>query len=294
MNWIKGLNRNRWNLAFFENANLKDVFAEDYSSVHWMKYKDRTRWFADPFILTVKDDIIEVLVEELSYSKNKGRIAKLVVDRKSWQLRDMIIILELPTHLSFPMIFRRGTDVFVIPENSASGKSVAYLYNPEDEALIPQNTVCSEPLTDATIFEFSNRHYMFATSIPDPNGKELDIYSFDPNSLKAEKIKTISFNRPIARNAGTPFVYDGNLYRPAQDCEGAYGKGVVIQKINCNNDSIVLDFEDRDSIYPFSRKYQLGIHTLNMHDGMCVIDGRGLLYPTVGRIVRPIINKLKQ
>lgn len=290
LRFLKSFNSNRWDLAFFEEAKLQSVVDGDYSSVHWMKYKDRSRWFADPFILSVENDTITVLVEELSYSLNKGRIAKLVVDRNTWELIEMKIILELPTHLSFPMIFRQKDNIIIIPENSASGKSVAYLYNPLDDSMTPHGIVCDDPITDATILKVENKYYMLATAVPEPNGNEMLVYSFDPDSLKASKIKTVSFDRPIARNAGSPFNHRGTIYRPAQDCDGAYGKGVVLQKVNYNNSTGDLIFTDEGLIYPFSFNYHLGLHTLNTHDGMCVIDGRGLLFPILGRIVRPLIS----
>lgn len=116
MNPIRNLNRNRWNLAFFEETSLKNVLSGDYSRVKWMHYADKSRWYADPFILRVTENEIVLLVEELSYEINKGRIAKLIVDRKTFKLLSMKIILDLPTHLSFPMIFRNEDSIIVIPE----------------------------------------------------------------------------------------------------------------------------------------------------------------------------------
>ena len=126
---LRSLNRNRWNLAFFEETSLKSVLSGDYSSVKWMHYADKTRWYADPFILRVTEDEIVLLVEELSYQINRGRLAKIVVDRRTFKLLSMKIVLNLPTHLSFPMILRKDENIIVIPENSASGKSSAYRYD---------------------------------------------------------------------------------------------------------------------------------------------------------------------
>lgn len=114
MDPLRKYNRNRWNLAFFEEASLKNVLSGDYSLVKWMRYADKTRWYADPFILRVTEDEIILFVEDLSYETNRGRIAKLVVDRRTFKLLPMKIILDLPTHLSFPMIFRKGEEVIVI------------------------------------------------------------------------------------------------------------------------------------------------------------------------------------
>ena len=293
MNPLKKFNRNRWNLAFFDEASLKNVLSGDYSSVKWMRYADKSRWYADPFILRVTEDEIILLVEELSYEINRGRIAKLVVDRRTFKLLSMKIILDLPTHLSFPMIFRKGEDVIVIPENSASGKSSAYRYNEESDEMQFIGVVCEQPLTDAAILEYGDSSYILATSLPNPNGNKLQIFELDNERLKAQPLYDFIFDSTVARNAGSPFKMDGKLYRPAQDCSGEYGKGVIIQEIEIDTKTSQMNFKDEASIYPFNYNYHLGLHTLNIHDGMCVIDARGLLYPHIGRIVRPIINSLR-
>jgi len=289
MNWLKKYNRNRWNLAFFPEKRLDSVLAGDYSAVRWMKYSDRTRWFADPFILEVFDTQIALLVEEFSYSMNKGRIAKLIVNRRTWKLESMKIILELGTHLSFPMILRRDKDIIIIPENSVSGASYAYRYSPYDDSVAQIAVVINEPLTDATILRIDGTSKLLSTSVPTQNGSEISVFDFNETTLEATNKTTICFDHAIARNAGSPFLHNGKIFRPAQDCEGAYGKGVIVQEIEYD-DNGDLRFKDVASIYPFAFKYHLGLHTLNVYDGMCVIDARGLLYPRLGRLVRPLVS----
>lgn len=291
---LGALNRNRWNLAFFEEASLKNVLSGDYSRVKWMHYADKSRWYADPFILRVTENEIVLLVEELSYEINKGRIAKLIVDRRTFKLLSMKIILDLPTHLSFPMIFRNEHSIIVIPENSASGKSSAYSYDAETDEMHFIEDVCDLPLTDATILQYGDKNYILATSLPDPNGNRLQIFEFDNENLKARPLYDCTFDSSVARNAGSPFIIDGRLYRPAQDCNGEYGKGVCIQELEIDESTDRFRFKNVASIYPFNSHYHLGLHTLNIHDGMCVIDGRGLLHPYIGRVVRAVINSLRR
>lgn len=93
LNALKQYNRNRWNLAFFDVKHLNNIMTGNYSGVRWMKYNDTTRWFADPFILDINQYTIEVLVEELSYESNKGRIAKLTINRDTLELEKMKILL---------------------------------------------------------------------------------------------------------------------------------------------------------------------------------------------------------
>lgn len=288
------LNRNRWNLAFFEKQKLVEVLKGDCSAIRWLRYPDTSRWFADPFILDYNDDVIVVLAEELSYGLNKGRIARLEIDRHKMRLAKMEILLELSTHLSFPMIFRHKSCIYVLPENSASGKTDLYTYNEQNRGLTKVATLADLPLTDATIFEHNQKLWLYGTQIPNANGAKLDIYEVDEFSWTLRKKQSKMFDSNIARNAGIPFKYNGKLIRPAQDCNGQYGRGVILQEIKFNEGNLSWEFHQIGKLYPFTFNYHLGLHTLNEYKGLCVIDARGLLHPYFGRLVRPLIDSAKK
>lgn len=228
------LRSDMWNLGFVTD-NVADVIYSDHLNIHWMKHDYKDRWFADPYLLEVTDNHIVVLVEEFCYKIRKGRIAKLVISRPDYVLQDMKIILELPTHLSFPVIYEKDGQVYVMPENSKSGGINIYRYNAEYERLDLVHEVGNLPLTDATIVKFhSGEEYVFSTKLPNPNGNKLEIYLFDGESMKMEgnAISSISFSSNIARNAGDAFYVGEQMYRPAQDCNKCYGNGPNIQQIN--------------------------------------------------------------
>ena len=45
------------------------------------------KWFADPFILEEDDENIQFLVEEFDYSVGRGRIARIMVDKKDNKIK---------------------------------------------------------------------------------------------------------------------------------------------------------------------------------------------------------------
>lgn len=97
--------------------------------LHIVSNPYKNKWFADPFILEEDDENIQFLVEEFDYYVRRGRIARIMVDKKDNKIIECSIILDLPTHLSFPAIYRVDGEVFVHPENSASGSSYIYRYD---------------------------------------------------------------------------------------------------------------------------------------------------------------------
>lgn len=284
---VHNLKFNKWNLAFIEEG-LDDIVKSKLIKVHYMKGNNRHQWFADPFILDVTSDRIICLVEELSYKTMRGRIAKLIIDRQNYKLLSSEILLDLPTHLSFPFIYRQNDKILILPENSASGCSTIYAYNTIDGSLIKQNIVAHRPFTDATIFSDGDKIYLLTTQKPRQNGNILDIYELDPITLTVgeKPIQSIVFNNNCARNAGEIFKVNGRLFRPAQDCNGGYGKGIFLQELKKKPDGFV--FEDYCSFYPESWVYHMGYHTFNSYKGLTVVDAHGYRFVLLGRILRLI------
>lgn len=286
------LRSDMWNLGFVTD-DVADVIKSNHLNIQWMKHDYKDRWFADPYLLEVTDTKIVVLVEEFCYKIRKGRIAKLVVSRPDYVLQDMKIILEQPTHLSFPVIYEKGGQVYVMPENSKGGGINIYRYNAESERLDLVHEVGHLPLTDATIVKFhSGEEYVFSTKLPNPNGNELEIYPFDGESMKMDEksLARIRFSSNIARNAGNAFYVGKQMYRPAQDCNQCYGNGLNIQQVDRVGDTIELTTVAE--FHSDNPNYGLGYHTFNMKNGLIVIDGHRYRFPRMVKLLH-ILSKLK-
>jgi len=286
------LRSDMWNLGFITD-DVADVIKSDSLNIHWMKHNYTDRWFADPYLLEVNDKEIIVLVEEFCYKLRKGRIVRLVIRRSDYVLQDMKIVLELPTHLSFPVIYEKNGDVYVMPENSKSGNITIYKYNPQTIRLEKLHEVGNVPLTDATIVRMnSGEEYIFSTQLPAPNGNELQIYRFDGDKLLMDEkpVANVAFPSNVARNAGDAFYIGEQMYRPAQDCNKCYGNGLDIQKVNKKGDSF--SFETVRTFHSDNPNYGLGYHTFNMKNGLIVVDGHRYRFPKMVRLLG-ILSKLK-
>lgn len=257
--------------------------------IHWInngEYEGK-KWFADPFILDYDDYEIHLLVEEFDYKIHRGRIAKLTIDRSNWTVIDCKIILDLETHLSFPMIWRQGDDIFVCPENYHSGGWSMYRYDSSEEKLVFVQQIIGEKLTDATIWKDSNTYFLLSTYYPTPNGKRLTIWKSDSLRGKYEKSQEISFDENIGRNAGMIFPYEDKYIRPAQESNFSYGHNMSFQEVSFQKGKICFK-----EIYRFQtphKAYNVGTHTYNQHpNGMAVIDVKGYRYPVAAKMINAI------
>lgn len=280
---FRELRHNLWNIGFIEEG-LSDTLTNKKPKIHWVKKRINDRWFADPFILDVTDSEIIIIAEEFCYNVHRGRIARVVIDRKTYEEMSFEIILELQTHLSFPFIIRKNGKIYLMPENSASGCSTVYEYNDANRKLTPLHHIAEEPFADATIFEMERQSYLCTTMLPDTNSKSVKIYTLDKDDLKVvDRVATVEFPIVCGRNAGEVFSVDGQFYRPAQDCTKCYGHGVILQKMSLKEGKWV--FEDVNSFYPNTFKYNQGLHTFNNYKGLIVIDARGFRNPIWGRFL---------
>lgn len=285
---LRELRHNLWNLGFIEEG-LSETLTNKCPKIHWVRKRFNDRWFADPFILDVTDSEIIILAEEYSYDVRKGRIARVVIDRKTYEEKHFDIILDLSTHLSFPFIIRRNNKVYLMPENSASGFSTIYEYDDNSRKLTPLHHLAEEPFADATVFEMNGKSFLCTTMLPDTNSTSVKIYTFDNENLKViNRIATVEFPIKCGRNAGEVFSVEGQKYRPAQDCNLRYGHGVILQKMTMENGE--WRFENVNSFYPNTFKYNQGVHTFNNYKGLIVIDARGYRNPVMGRFMTFLFN----
>jgi len=289
---IKKITISHWNIGFVEE-DIHEVLTAKRLNIHWLKHNYKDRWFADPQLLEVDEKEIVVLVEEFCYKLNRGRIAKLVVNRGDYSLKEMKILLDLPTHLSFPFICRKDGKVFIMPENCKSDSTKMYYYDLQTDELKKYSDVSFLPLTDAIIVKMDDgKEFVFSTQEPSQNKDHLQVYSFDSNKMNINDkvVQDISFPSNIARNAGEVFTVDGVKYRPAQDCNKCYGNGIVLQKVGYVQGMFTM--EDVNAFHSDYPEMDMGYHTFNIKNGLIVVDGHGHNYQRIYKMF-VMLSKIK-
>ena len=275
------LSRYTWDLAIGDYSETIIRTGIIPGNLHVVKNPYPSKWFADPFFLSVDDENCQLLVEEFDSDVKRGRIARLLVDRRDYTIKECKIILELDTHLSFPVIYRVGNEIFVHPENSASGKSYIYRYDMLQDKLVNPILLVDEPLTDAIIRNEKGLYRLYATKITQNAGPLL--YSYQSKSLLEpyNKSTDIDFGQRTARMAGA-FIenYDG-IIRPAQDCRHDYGEGVIFY----NGCTVISELR------PWGL-YE-GLHTFNTYQGLFVIDLKRYDYPRTHKLLKRIKTMLR-
>lgn len=265
----------RWDIGFVENS-IDEILRGEELKIKYVKYLFKGRWYADPFILDYDDEKIILLVEDYSDSDKKGKISKLVINRKTMELENVKIILELDSHLSFPAIIRKGEKIFIYPENSRGRGLVLYEYNQETETCHEVKQISDEPFADAVITDFEGEEYLFSINGANPKKNTLEVWYKEVKQDKYELIQEIGFQEAIARNAGDFFESNGQFYRVAQESNFTYGHALSIQRITKEGDIIKME-EVRRLMPPGLSRF--GMHTFNVYKDLIVVDLKVFRHP---------------
>jgi hypothetical protein len=274
-----------WNVGFVEGGPRRLLSAEPLE-VRWLPRPDPMTFIADPFVVE-RDGVRALFVESYEYERDRGTIEALVLDEHDQVVRRAPAI-DIPTHLSYPYPVEIDGELYLVPENCA-GNEVA-LYRCERFPDRWQREAALFPAfdgVDTTLFSHEGRWWAFCTRYS--HGSTLALNLFHAGSPRGpwspHALNPVVVDVSSARPAGRPFLVDGVLYRPGQDCSESYGGGLAIARVDeltptAYREKIVCRHDARS----FGR-WNGGIHTVSFTRGQVVVDGK-LVYRDLRKLPR--------
>lgn len=284
----------RYYIGFLDKSDMILPISERFNKIKWLDERGYSAgWFADPFIYKVEDSKIQLFVEEWVNSCKKGRLCSLdiVYENNKYVLNDIHPILELESHLSFPIYILEKDKTYVYPENSQAGGLTIYEYDEVQKKLVNPCRIINEPLVDTAIIKIENRFYAFGTirkfkSFEDT--RYTYIYSSDKLLSGWTLYQIIENPRREERGAGAIFLYNNRLIRPAQNCVKRYGEDIIFYELMLEDGKFKEVFLNR--FEPDHKKFRgLAMHTFNKYNDLCVVDGQEYKRYYIARFLKKII-----
>ena len=263
-----------WSIGL-ASCNIKD-FKDTKSQIIWFKNFSKTTYNADPFGFQI-DNKKYIIFEEYSQILKRGRIA--VAEISNNKLINKKIILDDKKHLSYPFVFLEHNDFFVICEAYKSKKLNLYKINKTDLSLEKIREIFpNQEAIDPTIIKFNDKYWLFYSM---KEKADENLYLAFANSLSENFIQhpqnPIKSCKASSRSAGTPFILNNEIYRPAQNCQKFYGEKIAVNKINILNEKeFSEDFCYEISVpknFNNSQHKFFGIHTISSFGNETLIDG---------------------
>lgn len=251
--WFIGIKRKgHW----FDEASGKESPIEK-GGYKEIKSPEGTYW-ADPFLWENW-----LFFEDYDYNKGKISVGRITSDL---EIVDVKTALEMPYHLSFPMLVKEGKEIYMIPEAGQSGglqlfRAIGFPHQWEHV-----KTIYPGCFSDPVIFRVNGWWYIHTTQ--DSDHKLVILRSAH---IEGDWEKIYHTDIMNSRPAGNVFFHDGMLIKPVQDGTDLYGKAVIFKQFNTTP-----SYKERiiDRLEPDWHPGLIGTHTYNFNDKYVVVDGK--------------------
>ncbi len=248
--------------------------------VSWLPAPARDEFFADPFG-TWREGRLTILFERFDYRTNLGSISAIEHPAEAAAV-PVQIGPQPPVHLSYPYLIEAGEGLMCIPEAHQAGEIGLYgLERFPDRWVKVADLVRGMPIVDATLFRHGGLWWL-AGSEATAKGTTCELHLWHAEEItgpwRAHAANPVKVDVRSARPAGTPFVKEGALYRPAQDCSRTYGGRVVINRVETltptefHETPAALVEPDPEGPYP------AGLHTLSAAGSGTLIDSKRTIF----------------
>ena len=249
------------------------------AGIRWLLVPRRGEFLADPFGV-LRDGELTILCEHFLRGKGWGSIASIEPIRES-AVRPVPVDIGPPVHCSYPFLFEHRGEIFCVPETRAAREVGLYRAVEFPARWTKVATLLRDvAAADSTVFEYGGFWWLACIDHDEGGPACLHLwYAADPigpwvrhpgNPVKTD----IRSSRP----AGTPFVYQGALFRPAQDCSSDYGKRVIINRVTCITPTAFAE-EPAAVVEPDTRSpFPAGLHTISAVGDFTLVDGKRTVF----------------
>lgn len=276
-------NKTQYFLAVRKRKN-KDRFFEDqeYQFTELEIDCGDRWWLADPFLFE-KNGITYVFYEAYDLYLHRGKIGYSILN--GTKATKPKIILNCPYHLSFPYIFEKDGEIYMMPETNEIEAIRLFRAKKfpdewvEDKILASKICAC-----DTILLKNGNDAYLLTNEMPSvvPEGTSNSCWVKDVlYSLQNEQCvlnRAVQEGDAGIRNAGKIFSYNDKKIRPGQNCtNNQYGKGMIFFEINSfepyeEKEIYRADYQDIQKHLTTKKTHINGVHTYNSTDDIEIID----------------------
>lgn len=222
-----------------------------------------SEYFADPFVLGEKNDLIHVLFERYDRFRFKGEICLLTVDLRGEKYK-IESILNRNYHMSYPCVFSLHGHDYVIPESESASRTTMYRVEWASSKIdLKEVGYILGRYVDLTVHveDETNLKTLFYTGTSNNNGLLLQtqILLNDKCISFSENFKNISNRRPAGKLE--------HACQPYQRIAAQYGDGLdFIDKLGN------LVTPEEIGLSPIVGKFQGKMHHIHERAGVVVFD----------------------
>lgn len=274
-----------WNVAWRKCSDGNSILNDKKTPFTIIKNSVRY-WAADPFLFEHNGDIY-IFAELYDYFKRRGVIGFYKLNGK--KRGKWIPVISEDYHMSYPYIFEKDGQVYIMPESNASNtlylyRAINFPYKWEKFTVIRQDM----KLADTTLFGCNEKIFALTFDVASPKNPGLMLLDIEEKTNdKTLCLESVELRRPAGK------VLPNNI-RPAQNCTDDYGKGIIFYLYSLKDD----EYSEKEiqRVFPEDLSYSQdiyldGMHTYNRLDNYEVIDVKTRRFNLLNLVSR-IIGKI--
>jgi len=265
---------------------VEDGFAGDLP-ISWLPGGRPFSFDADPFGLW-RDGRLHLFVEHYDYRTRHGVIDRIELDEALRPVARQTVLRE-PWHLSYPFVFEAEGETWMLPEAYRSGRLTLYRAAAFPDRWEPCATLpLDSPAIDPTLLRHDGRWWLFYSASADRERRLGSLHIAWADALTGpwhvHPGNPIRLDRGGARPGGVPFLLDGEIVLPVQDCSRTYGGAIrLLHFAALTPDRVDARLGRRIAPGAGFAPFDAGLHTLAACGPVTLIDakridrsGRGL------------------
>ncbi len=249
--------------------------------VTWLPVVAHTGYLADPAGFHA-DGRLHVLAEDYSYARQKAGISEIIVEIAAGDIPspgmfgNPVSIMDGGTHRSYPYVFEHQGRVYCLPESYQSSQITLFRREDPGGRFVKERVILDGVrAVDPTLFFYNGWWWLFFTERKYSNTHLYLYHSKDlTGEFAAHPLNPVKTDIRSARPAGTPFVHENVLYRPAQDCSATYGGRVAINRVLRLTPGEYYEETVRFIEPVKGSPYDKGLHTLSAVGNVTLVDGK--------------------
>jgi hypothetical protein len=245
-------------------------------AVRWLPEEPPFRFLADPFGLW-REGVLHLFAEAYDYRTRHG-VIDLLRFGPGPELLDRRTVLREPWHLSYPFVFDADGETWMAPEAHRSGALTLYRATAFPEGWEPALRLeLDAPAVDATPFRHAGLWWLAYSPSGTQWAKQGRLHLAYAETLlgpwRTHPGNPVRVDRSSSRPGGAPFVRDGVLCLPVQDCATTYGGAIrVLSILELTPDRFVAEAGEPIVAPASAAPYFDGLHTLSACGDLTLVD----------------------
>ncbi len=270
-----------WGIAIRKCNPKQDTILGSSEKIQFNIIENTTKyWFADPLLFS-DNGKTWLFVEAFNKETKKGEIGYFeIIDGQAANFKK---IIETPTHMSYPFVFKHKNEYYMIPETGAAKEIVLYKAKSFPDDWIRDKVLLSgEVYRDSTVYKDNLGNIKLLTYRQEGRHRYdvkyyLEVFDLDMKNVELKKISEKYDKHKINRPAGHILDFKEHSYRPAQKCSRVYGESIYIYEFDDYNfplsGKLINELRGKDIELNKGGKI-VTIHTYSQAGGYEVIDYR--------------------